>query len=53
MAAKSVPKESLAHRSFVAGKTVETTLVEGEPIEMRIAASTRKLTEGATLQISL
>ena len=37
----------------VAGRTVEATLVEGEPMEMRIAATTRKLTVGATLQVSL
>jgi hypothetical protein len=34
-------------------QTVETTLVEGEPMEMRIAATTQKLTVGATLQVSL
>ena len=27
----------------IAGRTVEATLVEGEPMEMRIAATTRKL----------
>jgi trehalose/maltose hydrolase-like predicted phosphorylase len=37
----------------IADRTVEATLVEGEPMEMRIAATTRKLTMGATLQVSL
>jgi trehalose/maltose hydrolase-like predicted phosphorylase len=37
----------------IAGKSVEAKLVDGEPMEMRIAATTRKLTEGATLQVSL
>lgn len=37
----------------IAGKTVEATLVKGEPMEMRIAATTRELTIGATLQVSL
>ena len=37
----------------IAGRTVEATLVEGEPMEMRIAAATRKLTAGVTLQVSL
>jgi hypothetical protein len=37
----------------IAGRTVETTLVEGEPMETRIAATTRRLTEDATLQVSL
>ena len=37
----------------IAGRTVEATLVEGEPIEMPIAATTRELTIGATLQVSL
>jgi trehalose/maltose hydrolase-like predicted phosphorylase len=37
----------------IAGRTVEATLVEGEPMEMRIAATTRELTIGATLQVSL
>jgi hypothetical protein len=32
---------------------VEATLVEGEPMEMRIAAATRKLTADGTLQVSL
>ena len=30
----------------IVGRTVEATLVEGEPMEMRIAAATRKLTAG-------
>jgi trehalose/maltose hydrolase-like predicted phosphorylase len=37
----------------IAGRTVEATLAEGEPIEIRIAAATRKLTSGAPLQLSL
>jgi trehalose/maltose hydrolase-like predicted phosphorylase len=37
----------------VAGGTVEATLVEGEPIEIRVAASRRKLTAGATVQVSV
>ena len=37
----------------IVGRTVEATLVEGEPMEMRIAAATRKLTPGAPLQVSL
>jgi trehalose/maltose hydrolase-like predicted phosphorylase len=37
----------------IAGRTVEATVVEGEPMEMRIAAATRKLTAGVALQVSL
>ena len=37
----------------IAGRTVEATLVEGEPMEMRIAAATRKLTAGVTLQVPM
>ena len=37
----------------IAGTTVQATLVEGEAMEMRIAAARRKLTAGATLQVSL
>ena len=37
----------------IAGRPVEVTLVEGEPMEMRNAATTRELTIGATLQVSL
>ena len=37
----------------IVGRTLEATLAEGEPMEMRIAAATRKLTAGATLQVSL
>ena len=37
----------------IAGRTVQATLVEGEAMEMRIAAATRKLTAGTTLQVSL
>ena len=34
----------------VAGKTVQATLIEGEGMEMRIAATTVKLAEGATME---
>jgi trehalose/maltose hydrolase-like predicted phosphorylase len=37
----------------IAGRTVEATLVEGEPMEIRVAATTRKLAAGATVQVSL
>ena len=37
----------------IAGRTVEATLVKGEPMEMRISAATRKLTAGATLQVPM
>jgi trehalose/maltose hydrolase-like predicted phosphorylase len=37
----------------IAGRNVEVTLIEGEPVEMRIAAAKRKLTAGVTLQVSL
>jgi Glycosyl hydrolase family 65, C-terminal domain len=37
----------------IAGRTVEVTLVEGEPMEMRIAVATRKLTAGVTLQVPM
>jgi hypothetical protein len=37
----------------IAGGTVQATLVEGEAMEMRIAAATRKLTAGATMQVSV
>jgi hypothetical protein len=37
----------------IAGGTVEVTLVEGEVMEMRIAAATHKLTPGETLQLSV
>jgi len=37
----------------IAGGTVQVTLVEGEAIEMRIAAAMHKLTPGATLQFSV
>jgi trehalose/maltose hydrolase-like predicted phosphorylase len=36
----------------IAGDTVQATLVEGEGMEMRIAAETRKLVPGVTLQVS-
>jgi hypothetical protein len=32
---------------------VEATLIEGETMEMRIGGATRKLTAGATLQVSI
>jgi len=37
----------------IAGRTVQATLVEGEAMEIRIAAPTRKLTAGATVQASV
>ena len=37
----------------IAGRTVEATLLEGEPMEMRIGAATGKLTAGFTQQVSL
>jgi len=37
----------------VAGDTVQATLVEGEGMEMRIAAETRKLAPGVMLQVSV
>ena len=37
----------------IAGDTVQATLVEGEGMEMRIGAATRKLAPGATLQASV
>ena len=37
----------------IAGGTVQVSLVEGDAIEMRIAAATHKLTPGATLQVSV
>jgi len=37
----------------IAGDTVQATLVEGEGMEMRIAAETRKLAPGVTLQVSV
>ena len=40
-------------RFRIAARTVEATLVVGEPMEMRITATTRKLTIGATEQVSL
>jgi trehalose/maltose hydrolase-like predicted phosphorylase len=36
----------------IAGKTVEATLVDGEGLEIRIGGTVRKLTAGATLQVS-
>src|SRR5262249_2697084 len=35
----------------IAGRTVQATLVEGEAMEIRIAAATRKLTAGATVAV--
>jgi trehalose/maltose hydrolase-like predicted phosphorylase len=37
----------------IAGGAVRATLVEGEGMEIRIAAVTRKLAPGATLQVSV
>jgi hypothetical protein len=37
----------------MAGRTVEARLVKGEAMEMRIGGATRKLTAGATLQVSV
>ena len=37
----------------IAGRTVQATLVDGEAMEIRIAATTRKLTPGATLEVSI
>src|SRR5262245_19406905 len=37
----------------ITGRTVQATLVEGEPMEIRIAAGTRKLTAGAPVQVSV
>ena len=36
----------------ISGDTVQATLVEGEGMDMRIGAATRKLAPGATLQMS-
>jgi trehalose/maltose hydrolase-like predicted phosphorylase len=37
----------------IAGRTVQATLMEGEPMEMRIAAAKRKLTAGETLHVAI
>jgi trehalose/maltose hydrolase-like predicted phosphorylase len=37
----------------IAAATVQATLVEGEAMEIRVAAATRKLTPGATLEMSV
>jgi trehalose/maltose hydrolase-like predicted phosphorylase len=37
----------------IAGRTLQATLVEGEAMEMRIAADTRKLEPGATLEVPI
>ena len=37
----------------IAERTVEAKLVQGEEMEMRIAADTRRVTAGATLQVSV
>ena len=37
----------------IVDRTLQATLLQGEPMDMRIAAATRKLTAGATLQVSL
>ena len=37
----------------IAGRTAQATLMEGEGMEMRIAATTGKLAAGATLEVSV
>jgi trehalose/maltose hydrolase-like predicted phosphorylase len=37
----------------VAGRLVQVTLLQGEEMEIRIVAATRKLTPGTTLQVSV
>jgi hypothetical protein len=37
----------------ISGRTVQATLVEGEGMEMRIAAATGSLAVGATLEVSI
>jgi hypothetical protein len=37
----------------IAGGNVEATLVKGQPMEMRIAAATRQLTTGVTLEMAM
>jgi trehalose/maltose hydrolase-like predicted phosphorylase len=37
----------------IAGGTVQLTLLEGEPVEIRLAAAAHKLTPGAMLQLSV
>ena len=37
----------------IAGNTVQATLVRGEAMDLRIAAASRKLTAGATVQVSV
>jgi trehalose/maltose hydrolase-like predicted phosphorylase len=37
----------------ILGKTVEVTLAEGQPMEMRVAAASHKLTAGKILQVSV
>jgi trehalose/maltose hydrolase-like predicted phosphorylase len=37
----------------ITGRTVQATLVDGEAMEIRIAAATRKLTAGAPVQVSV
>jgi trehalose/maltose hydrolase-like predicted phosphorylase len=37
----------------ITGSIVQATLVEGQPMEMRIGAASRSLTAGATVQVSL
>jgi trehalose/maltose hydrolase-like predicted phosphorylase len=36
----------------IEGRNVLATLMDGQPMEMRVAAATLKLTEGKTLQVS-
>jgi trehalose/maltose hydrolase-like predicted phosphorylase len=37
----------------IAGRTVQATLVEGEPMEMRIANAKPKLTAGETVHVAI
>ena len=37
----------------IADRTVQATLVRGEAMDLRIAAASRKLTAGATVQVSV
>jgi hypothetical protein len=37
----------------ITGRTVQATLVDGEAMEIRIAATARKLTAGAPVQVSV
>jgi hypothetical protein len=37
----------------ISGRNVQATLVDGEAVEMRIAAATRMLSQGSPLQVSI